>query len=105
MCSMAVWVSRSGTSMATPVAAGFAALVLSHMSSRDFQLKGRGHEVKARLKYLSQISRHVPVVAGPSFGTCVYLVSVVAQSSEAATSVTNVQEPCVQGVLFLGGEQ
>lgn len=50
---------RSGTSMATPVAAGYAALVLSHLSRKDFKIRGRGHEVKARLRYLASISRHV----------------------------------------------
>lgn len=49
---------RSGTSMATPVAAGFAALVLSHLSSKDFKIRGRGHEVKERLRYLASVSRH-----------------------------------------------
>ena len=44
--------------MATPVAAGFAALVLSHLSSKDFKIRGRGHEVKERLRYLASVSRH-----------------------------------------------
>lgn len=51
--------SRSGTSMATPFAAGFGALILSHLAKKDFKLRGRGPEVKARLKYLSSVSRNL----------------------------------------------
>jgi hypothetical protein len=52
--------------MATPVAAGFAALMLSHMSSKDFKIRGRGHEVKARLKYLASASRQVLMTVSPN---------------------------------------
>lgn len=55
--------------MATPVAAGFAALVLSHLSRRDFKMKGRGHEVKDRLRYLATISRYILNFAHPTYAT------------------------------------
>eukprot|EP00892_Ulva_mutabilis_P012121 jgi/Ulvmu1/9281/UM050_0030.1 len=47
---------RTGTSMAAPFAAGFAALLLSHLASKDYKLHGRGPDVKSALTSVSALS-------------------------------------------------
>lgn len=47
---------RTGTSMAAPFAAGFAALLLSHLAREDYKLYGRGLEVKNALASVSSLS-------------------------------------------------
>lgn len=42
--------------MAAPFAAGFAALLLSHLASKDYKLHGRGAEVKSALASVSTLS-------------------------------------------------
>lgn len=51
-----VSVHRTGTSMAAPFAAGFAALLLSYLAREDYKLYGRGLEVKDTLASVSSLS-------------------------------------------------